>query len=640
MNGDPDRKTWVERPNQPPKPECCRTEGQAQASATAAEDRTTVWKHTQGDSQAASGSRTPLKQFSLETIQNNAGGDGVVSPEPNTEETATGEVSRDLPGSQSVAREQRAVQKLGSPAASRGTNCGSQTGQEVQRLEDLPTGKQEQGIRPVHSSSGSGKRCPNPEQGTGRTTQPAKETSAVRTTESSWRTSLRAITNKAAQDPKHRFGGLYRLLNQDSLRECFYALRKDAAPGVDGMTFKEYEKNLESNLADLVRRLKNKSYRARLVRRKYIPKGNGKLRPLGIPTLEEKLAQSAAAQILSAIYEADFLECSYGYRPGRNPLQAVRALTDALHRGQFEFVVEADIKGYFQHIQHDWLLKMLALRVNDGALLGLIRKWLRAGILEEDGRIEHPESGTPQGGSVSPVLANVYLHYVLDLWFERRMRTRYRGQSRLFRFADDFVCCFDYRHEAEAFEAALAERMQKFGLELAADKTKGIRFGPWGGRHNGRFDFLGFEFSWGRGHRGQPTIQRRTSRKKLRGAVQRFTEWIKAERRSPLTELMETLRAKYAGHWNYYGIIGNAKSLSRYGYETSRILFKWLNRRSQRRSLRWSAFNRLLKRFQVPPPRVVERTPGVRRLPGLPAWSLKQTSQVKLFGAHYRAARA
>src|SRR6266568_4801277 len=508
MNGDPDRKTWVERPNQPPKPECCRTEGQAQASTTGDEGRTTVWKRTQGESQAASGSRTPLKQSSLETTQNNAGGDDVVSPEPNTEETDTGEVSRDLPGSQSVAREQRAVQKLGSPAASRGTNCGGQTGQEVQRQEDLPTGKQEQGIRPVHSSSGSGKRCPNPEQGVGRTTQPAKETSAVRTTDSSWRTSLRAITNKAAQDPKHRFGGLYR---------------------------------------------------------------------------HQRL---------------------------------------------------------FQHIQHDWLLKMLALRVNDGALLGLIRKWLRAGILEEDGRIEHPESGTPQGGSVSPVLANVYLHYVLGLWFERRMRKGYRGQSRLFRFADDFVCCFDYRHEAEAFEVALAERMQKFGLELAADKTKRIRFGPWGGRHNGRFDFLGFEFSWGRGHRGQPTVQRRTSRKKLRGAVQRFTEWIKAERRSPLTELMETLRAKYAGHWNYYGIIGNAKSLSRYCYETSRILFKWLNRRSQRRSLTWSAFNRLLKRYQVPPPRVVETTTGVRRLPGLPEWSLKQTSQVKLFGEHYRAARA
>ncbi|HTF24429.1 MAG TPA: group II intron reverse transcriptase/maturase [Candidatus Limnocylindria bacterium] len=470
--------------------------------------------------------------------------------------------------------------------------------------------------------------------------QLAKETSAVRTTESSWQTSLRAITNKAAQDPKHRFGGLYRLLNQDSLRESFYALRKDAAPGVDGVTFEAYEKNLDSNLADLVRRLKNKSYRARLVRRKYIPKGNGKCRPLGIPTLEEKLVQSVAAQILGAIYEADFLDCSYGYRPGRNPLQAVRALTDALQRGQIEFIVEADIKGYFEHIRHEWLLKMLGLRVNDGALLGLIRKWLRAGILEEDGRIEHPESGTPQGGSVSPVLANVYLHYVLDLWFERRMRKKYRGQSRLFRFADDFVCCFDHRHEAEAFEQALPERLSKFGLELATDKTQRIRFGPWGGRHNGRFDFLGFEFSWGRGRRGQPTVQRRTSRKKLRGAVQRFTEWIKAERHSPLRELMETLVAKYTGHWNYYGIIGNSKSLSRYAYETSRILYRWLNRRSQRRSCTWQAFNRLLKRFKVPPPRVVETARGMMKLPCRTDRPIEQTRQVNLLGAAYRPARA
>ena len=384
------------RSNQPPKPECCQVEGQAQASAQEAESRTTIWRRTQGDSQAASESRTSLKQFSPETTLQRAGGDAVASAEPNTEMNATGEFIGDLPGSQSVAREARAARKLGRPAVAPDANCGSQAGRSVQRQEE--PARSVQGIRPARSSLGSGPRGPNPEQGAGRTTQPAKETSAVRTTESSWRTSLWAITNKAVQDPKHRFGGLYRLLNQDSLRECFYALRKDAAPGVDGMTFKEYEKNLESNLADLVRRLKNKSYRARLVRRKYIPKGDGKLRPLGIPTLEEKLVQSAAAQILSAIYEADFLECSYGYRPGRNPLQAVRALTDALHRGQFEFVVEADIKGYFQHIRHEWLLKMLALRVNDGALLGLIRKWLRAGILEEDGRIEHPESGTPQRG--------------------------------------------------------------------------------------------------------------------------------------------------------------------------------------------------------------------------------------------------
>ena len=638
MNSSPERKDRVGRLNQPPKPECCRSEGQVEASPEGGEGQTTDWKRTQGNSQAASGSRTPLKQSSLETTQQHAGGDAVVSSEPNTEGAAKGEASGDLPGSKSVAREERAVRKLGSPAASRSTNCGGQSGQEAQRQEDLPRGV-EQGIRPVHSSPGSGTRCPNPEQGAGTTTQLAKETSAVRTTESSWRTSLRAITNKAAQEPRHRFGGLYRLLNQDSLRECFYALRKAAAPGVDGVTFEAYERNLESNLADLVRRLKNKSYRARLVRRKYIPKGNGKLRPLGIPTLEDKLVQSAAAQILGAIYEADFLECSYGYRPERSPLQAVRELTEALHRGQFEFVVEADIKGYFEHIQHDWLLRMLALRVNDGALLGLIRKWLRAGILEADGRIEQPESGTPQGGSVSPVLANVYLHYVLDLWFERRMGKRYQGQSRLFRFADDFVCCFDYRHEAQAFEQALPERLNKFGLELATDKTRRIRFGPWGGRHNGRFDFLGFEFSWGRGRRGQPTVQRRTSRKKLRGAVERFTEWIKAERHRPLGELMGTLNAKYTGHWNYYGIVGNSKSLNRYCYETSRILFKWLNRRSQRRSYTWKAFNRLLQRFKVPPPRVVEAAWGTKP-PCRSVGRLEQDNQVNLFGSAYRPTRA
>jgi len=626
----------MERSNQPPKPECCRVEGQAQASKAEAQSRTTAWKRTQGGSQAASGSRTPLKQSSLETTQNHAGGDAVTLAEPNTEETATGEVSGDLPGTKSVAREQRAVWKLGSPAASRGTNCGGQSGQEVQRQEDLPRGQQEQGIRPTHSSPGSGRRCPNLDQGVGTTTQPVKETSAVRATGSSWRTSLRAITNKAAQNPKHRFGDLYRLLNQESLRQCFNALRKEAAPGVDGVTFEEYQRNLESNLADLVRRLKNKSYRARLVRRKYIPKGNGKLRPLGIPTLEDKLVQSATAQILSAIYEADFLECSYGYRPRRKALQAVRQLSDVLHRGRFEFVVEADIKGSFEHIQHEWLLKMLALRVDDGALLGLIRKWLRAGILEEEGRIEYPESGTPQGGSVSPVLANVYLHYVLDLWFERRVRKGQRGQSRLFGFADDFVSCFDYRHEAEAFEQALKERMNKFGLELATDKTQRIRFGPWGGRHNGRFDFLGFEFSWGRGRRGRPTVQRRTSRKKLRGAVQRFTEWIKAERHKPLGELMETLGAKHRGHWNYYGIIGNSKSLSRYYHETNRLLFKWLNRRSQRRSFTWPAFNRLLKRFKVPPPRVVETARGILNLPCRADWNPQQAAQVNLLGDAYR----
>jgi group II intron reverse transcriptase/maturase len=314
-------------------------------------------------------------------------------------------------------------------------------------------------------------------EGANTTTQPAQETSAVRTTEPSWSTSLRAIAKKAVQNKTHRFGGLYRLLNQANLRECFFHLRKDAAPGADGVTYEEYEKNLDDNLRSLVERLMNKSYRAQLVRRKYIPKGKGKLRPLGIPTLEDKLVQLAVGQLLSAIFEADFLPCSYGYRPGRSPHDAVNGLTDTLYRGRFEFVYEADIKGFFDHIRHDWLVRMLEQRINDGAIIRLVRKWLRAGILEEGGRIEHPESGTPQGGIVSPVLANVYLHYALDLWFERKVRKGNRGQSRLFRFADDFVCCFDYRHEAEAFSQAVKERLAKFGLELALDKTKTLRFG-------------------------------------------------------------------------------------------------------------------------------------------------------------------
>jgi group II intron reverse transcriptase/maturase len=431
------------------------------------------------------------------------------------------------------------------------------------------------------------------------------------------------------------------LLNEAALRECFYALRKEAAPGVDGVTFEEYEENLDANLQNLVKRLKQKSYRARLVRRKYIPKSPGKLRPLGIPVLEDKLVQCAVAKILSAIYEADFLDCSYGYRPERGSHDAVQDLTEALFRGRFEFVVEADIKGFFDHIRWDWLFKMLELRINDAALLGLIRKWLRAGILEEDGRIEDPESGTPQGGVVSPVLANVYLHYVLDLWFERVVRKKNRGQGRLFRFADDFVCCFDYRHEAEAFQKMLKERLEKFGLELAPDKTQMLRFGPWGGRHNGRFDFLGFEFSWGQSRtRGHPTVKRRTSRKKLRGAVARFTEWIRDNRHTKVAKLMETLAAKYQGYWNYYGIIGNAKSLSRYYTETNRILFKWLNRRSQRRSYTWRAFNRLLQRFKVPPPRIAETVGGASSRPRRADGHAEQVSQVNLFGTRYRAARA
>jgi group II intron reverse transcriptase/maturase len=426
-------------------------------------------------------------------------------------------------------------------------------------------------------------------------------------TEQGWQTFLRAIAEKAFKERHHRFGDLYRWLNQDVLRLCFFRLRKDAASGVDGMTFQEYEKNLEVNLTDLVGRLKRKAYRARLVRRKYIPKGGGKLRPLGIPTLEDKLLQMAVTQLLLAIYEADFLPCSYGYRPGLGAHDAIKALTDELQWGGHHFVVEADIKGFFEHLRWEWLERMLAQRIHDGALLNLIRKWLRAGILEEDGRVIHPQTGTPQGGVISPVLANIYLHYALDLWFDRVVRPKQRGRCRMIRYADDFVVCFEYRHEAEAFEKALTERLAKFGLEVAADKTKTLRFGHNGGPHNGRFDFLGFEFYWEPDRQGKPRVKRRTATKKWRAGIQRMTEWVKAHRHPKLGRTMKTLKAKLRGTWNYYGLIGNDRRMKLFYDATCRALHKWLNRRSQRRSLTWPACHRMLARFQIPPPRIVEK---------------------------------
>jgi len=428
----------------------------------------------------------------------------------------------------------------------------------------------------------------------------------VRTTEQDWQTFLWAITEKASKDKHHRFEDLYRWLDQDVLRLCFFQLRKDAASGVDGVTFEEYEKNLEANLINLEGRLKRKAYRARLVRRKHIPKGNGKLRPLGIPALEDKLLQLAVTRILLAIFEGDFLPCSYGYRPGLNAYDAIKALTAELQFGGHHFVHEADVKGFFENIRWDWLERMLQQRIADGALLNLIGKWLRAGILEEDGRVIQPQTGTPQGGIISPVLANIYLHYVLDLWFERVIKPKQRGHSRLFRYADDFVVCLEYRHEAEAFAKALKERLAKFGLEVAADKTKTLRFGRNGGPHNGKFDFLGFEFYWQLDRKGQPRVKRRTATKKWRAGMQRMRDWIKAHRHQPLRKTLKTVGAKLQGTWNYYGLIGNYRRMKLFYEETRRTLYKWLNRRSQRRSLTWRAFDRMLDRF-LPRPRIMER---------------------------------
>ena len=419
-------------------------------------------------------------------------------------------------------------------------------------------------------------------------------------------TSLRGIAKRARRDKKARFGDLYRLLNEENLRGCFYQLRKTAAPGVDRVTFEDYERGLETNLADLVKRLKEKRYRAKLVRRKYIPKANGKLRPLGIPALEDKLLQLAVAKVLTAIYEQDFLECSWGYRPKRGPREASRALAGRLYVGRIGWVVEADIRGFFDNISHEWMLRMLAERIEDGAFLRLIGKWLKAGILEEDGKVVHPATGTPQGGIVSPILANVYLHYALDLWFEHRVKKQSQGDMFMTRFADDFVCAFQYRNDAVRFERQLSERLGKFGLAVAPDKTRMLQFNRYVPEPNEAFEFLGFEFRWVKHRTGQMGVRRRTSPKKFRASVRAFTEWIKEFRHSRITTLMQEVSRKLRGYWNYYGVRGNAESLSRFYDQCQRLLFKWLNRRSQRRSCTWKEFDVLMRRHAIPIPRIVE----------------------------------
>lgn len=424
-------------------------------------------------------------------------------------------------------------------------------------------------------------------------------------------TVLQGISNRAKGYKEHRFGGLYSLLNEANLKWAFGNLNKAAAPGVDNVTYKEYEKNLDANIKELTERLKRKGYKAKLIRRKYIPKGNtGKMRPLGIPALEDKIVQYCVAKILEAIYEADFSDFSYGYRPNIGARDAVWELGCQIQYGGFKWVVEADIKSYFDNINYDWMVKMLKLRVDDGALIKLIVKWLKAGIMEDANTVIYPKTGTPQGGIVSPVLANIYLHYVLDLWFEKVVRKLCRRKVMMMRYADDFVCLFQDREEAEKFYRVLPKRLGKFGLEVSAEKTNIIPFSSLEITGNNAFEFLGFEFRWGKDKNGRPKLKRRTSRKKLRNAIKNFTIWIKMNRHKRLKELLSILKQKYQGYWNYYGVHDNGRSVWEYYEITKRIFFKWMNRRSQKRSFNWKEFEKILDK--LPKPRITEKPPRRR----------------------------
>ena len=397
------------------------------------------------------------------------------------------------------------------------------------------------------------------------------------------------------------------------LRVAYERTRKDGAPGIDGRGAAEYAANLESNLRELLERFKAGTYKAPPVRRAWIPKEGGKPRPIGLPTFEDKILQRAVLMALEAVYEQDFLDCSYGFRPGRSAHDALRALWKGLMDVDGGWVLDGDIQGFFDTLSHSVLRDFLDLRVRDGVLRRTVHKWLKAGVLE-DGRLHYPDAGTPQGGVISPLLANLYLHEVLDKWFELTIRPRLKGQASLVRYADDFVMVFERREDAERVLDVLPKRFGKYGLTLHPEKTRLVRFGkpgPTGSDDDDNeanpksFGFLGFTHYWGRSRKGQPVVKRKTEGKRFRRALRRIKEWCLDHRHERVREQHAALSRKVQGHYAYYGITGNAPALGCFLTEVERIWRRSLDRRGQRRSMPWERFQGLKREYPLPRPRIV-----------------------------------
>ena len=409
-------------------------------------------------------------------------------------------------------------------------------------------------------------------------------------------TQLDQIVGKAKSDSRCRFTSLAHLITPEFLKGTWKQMNRRGASGVDGETTKEFERDLDRRVRDLCQRLKQGIYRAPPVRRVEIPKGPGKVgtRPLGIPTVEDRLLQRAVARILESVFEADFLECSYGFRPGRNPHDALRAMREVIVTKKVGHLFEADIRGYFNHIQHDWLQKMVAHRIGDPIILRLIGKWLKAGFMA-GGVVTRTEEGSPQGGPISPILANIYLHYALDLWFEKMVKPRCKGEVYLTRFADDFVVNFQYQRDAERFQKGLTNRFTKFGLELAEEKTRLMRFGRFVRTDLGKtgekpetFDFLGFKHVCGVDRGGKFALVRIPCVKSCRKFLAKTKEWLKRhmhwKRRDQQRQLISMLR----GFYQYFGLHHCKSKLDRIRREVERQWRHSLRRRSQRHCMYWS----------------------------------------------------
>lgn len=422
-------------------------------------------------------------------------------------------------------------------------------------------------------------------------------------------TGLQKVAERAKREPAGRFHSLAHLIDEELLARAYHRLRSDAAVGVDGITKEQYGQDLEANLRDLHERLRTKRYRHQPILRVHIPKEKGKTRPIGISTVEDKVVQSALREVLEAVYEQDFLPCSYGFRPGRSAHDAVRALTRAVDEGEANWILEIDIASFFDSMRRTQLVGMLQERVVDGSLLRLVGKCLHVGVLD-GAQFSTPDEGTVQGSTLSPLLGNVYLHYVLDLWFTREVKPRLRGKAVLVRYADDAVLGFERQDDAERVMAALGKRMTRFGLTLHPDKTRLFDFrqpprSKGEGKGPANFDFLGFAWYWRRTRGGRWSVTCKTRRARLSRAIRSADEWCRRHRHLPVKEQHAALKRRVQGHFNYFGVNGNIGSLKRLVARVRRNWHKWLNRRSQRARLTWERFEDLLRDFPLPTPRIV-----------------------------------
>jgi len=420
-------------------------------------------------------------------------------------------------------------------------------------------------------------------------------------------TQLERIARIAKDKPNEKFTSLIHLINKESIIACHKEMNGKKAGGEDKVTKEIYEAKLEENVEDLISRMKRQAYKPQPARRVNIPKpGTDKLRPLGIPAYEDKLVQAALAKVLNAIYEQDFMECSFGFRPNRGCHDAIKLLNKIVNMEEISWVVDADIKGFFDNVNHEWLMKFIEHRIEDFNLRRLIIRMLKAGVVEAGVKYDTPQ-GTPQGGVASPIFGNIYLHYVIDLWFEVYIRKHSKGKAYMVRYADDSVFCFEYEEDARIFYNEFRRRLAKFGLEVAQEKTKIIEIvkGDKDDRNNGNgdgnsFDFLGFTHYVTMDEFGRKQVKQKTSKKKYKASMVRCKEWIKRNRTVPIKDFMKILNQKIQGHINYYGITGNWRSVGNFVDECRSLLFKWLNRRSQKKSFDWNKFVLFIKKYPLP----------------------------------------